>query len=354
MTAGAVLAEASAIRAQIPTTTKSSLAAPAFAGVNGDGVTVTLSWYAVKGAIGYELLRAPDPQQKPVTISLPNTTLGYRDTHAGAGAVYYQLVAIDATGGRAASAWFAHVPPSVQSVSADGADVVVTWTGVQNAPGGYEVWRAASPNQRPTRVAAVSSSTRQHRDKQAAGGGSYYQIVAVGPGGSRASSAWIQANASAITNNPPPTGNSTVVKEQIAQRVEAAKKSQEDLANVLASVIALATAVVDAVIQLVQFAGGSASDTDRQLLTSGTLIAAAVAAIEVGVATVIGNLPTIMVEMAILDFQTQNVAAGDLQPNLLTRAQIDQVAAKIPPGDASTAGLTNELKKLVATLKPKD
>jgi len=365
MTAGAVLAEASALRAQIPTTTTSSLAAPAFAGVSGDGVTVTLSWYAVKGAIGYQILRTQDPQQKPVSVAaLPNTTLGYHDKQAGAGLAYYQLVAIDSAGGRVASAWFEYAPPSIQSVSADGADIVVTWTGVQNAPGGYEVWRAASPNQRPTRIAAVLSSTWQHRDKQAAGGASYYQIVAVGSGGSRASSAWTQAGAAGITKNPSPTQGNTVAQQQIAAKVAAWKKAEQEAENVLAAVFGQVAAMVLAVVvEVLEFAGGTVTDADQQELNIGIIqavmggaglsIAASVAAVELAVVTIIENLPPMLVLSGILSFQTQNVAAGDPQPNLLTRAQISQVAARIPPGDANTAGLTNALKKLVATLKPK-
>lgn len=362
LTAGAVLAEASAVRAQIPTATKSSLPVPTFAGVNGDGVTVNLAWWAVKGATGYELLRTADPQQEPVTISLPNTALGYHDTQAGSGPVYYQLVAIDSAGGRAASAWFAYVPPSVQGVNTDGADVVVVWTSVQNAPGGYEVWRAAAPNQRPTRIAAVSSSTRQYRDKQGAGSSSYYQIVAVGLGGSRASSGWSRANG--ITINPPPNGITTLAQQQIAERVAAMKKAESIVAAAWGTILASIIAVF---IQVIESALGTMTDTDRQELTVASLVraieaaatstavatAVTVALIEEAILTIIQQLPTVIFVNVILDFQIQNAAAGDPQPNQLTRAQIDQVAAKLPAGDANSARLTNDLKKLLSTLKPK-
>lgn len=172
-----------------------------FAGVSGDGASVGFSWWAVKGAASYELLRTPDPAQKPVTIAtLPNTTLGCRDTQPGTGPQYYQLVAVTAAGGRFPSAWFLYMAPIIQSASANGADVVVAWSGVQSAPGGYEVWRAASPQQRPIRVGAVSASLLNYRDKQPGAGPFYYQVVAVGKGGSRAASPWFAVNATFTGN----------------------------------------------------------------------------------------------------------------------------------------------------------
>lgn len=192
--AWAVLAPAAVARAQSAPLLNSAVV-PTFAGVSGDGVSVGFSWWAVKGATGYELLRTPDPQQKPVTIAtLPNTTLGYRDTQPGTGAQYYQLVAVGAGGARFTSAWFLYLPPIIQSASADGADVLVAWSGVKSAPGGYEVWRAATPQQRPIRVGAVSATLLNYRDKQPGAGPFYYQVVAVGSGGTRAASPWFGFN----------------------------------------------------------------------------------------------------------------------------------------------------------------
>jgi hypothetical protein len=176
-------------------TTNSSLVIPTFASVTGDGAGVSFSWWAVRGATGYELLRTPDPQQKPATIaSLPNTTLGYRDTQAGAGPLYYQLVALGPGGSRSGGAWFLYLAPTIQSASPDGADVLVAWSGVQSAPGGYEIWRAVNPKQRPIRVGAVAANTLNYRDKQPGAGSFYYQVVAVGRGGSRTASAWFGFN----------------------------------------------------------------------------------------------------------------------------------------------------------------
>lgn len=169
---------------------------PMFAGVSGDGVSVGFSWWAVKGAASYELLRTPDPQQKAVTIAtLPNTTLGYRDTHPATGPQYYQLVAVTAGGARFTSAWFLYLAPVIQSATSNGADVVVAWSGVESAPGGYEVWRAANPQQRAMRVGAVSASMLNYRDKQPGAGPFYYQVVAIGKGGTRAASPWFASNA---------------------------------------------------------------------------------------------------------------------------------------------------------------
>src|SRR5262245_47926357 len=96
LAAFAILVREIPIRAQTPATT-SPIGAPMFAGVTGDGVGVSFSWWAVKGAIAYELVRAPDPRQTPITIAtLPGTTLGYRDPQVGNGPEYFQLVAIGA------------------------------------------------------------------------------------------------------------------------------------------------------------------------------------------------------------------------------------------------------------------
>ena len=176
-------------------TAPSSALVPTFAGVAGDGISVGFSWWAVKGATGYELLRTPDPQQKPTIIAtLPSTTLGCRDPQPGTGPLYYQLVAIGTGGSRTPGAWFLYFAPTVQSATPDGTDVVVSWTAVKSAPGGYEVWRATNPSQRPMRVGAVSPTILNYRDKQAGSGAFYYQVVAVGAGGTRAASAWYGFN----------------------------------------------------------------------------------------------------------------------------------------------------------------
>jgi hypothetical protein len=153
-------------------TTASSSIVPTFAGVTGDGSGVGLSWWAVKGATGYEVLRTPDPQRVPTRIaSVSSTTLGYRDAQAVVGPVYYQLVAILAGGARATSAWFEYLAPAVKSATNSGADVVLSWSPVKSAPGGYEVWRTPNPRLRATRVGAVDGSTVTYRDKQAGTGG---------------------------------------------------------------------------------------------------------------------------------------------------------------------------------------
>ncbi len=186
-------------------TTQSSALVPTFAGVTGDGTGVGFSWWAVKGATGYELVKTPDPQQKPTIVAtLSSTTLGCRDPQAGAGPVYYQLVAIGPGGSRTPGAWFLYFAPTVQSANADGTDVILSWSAVKSAPGGYEVWRAKNPSQRPIRVGALSPTILNYRDKQAGSGPFYYQVVAVGAGGTRAASAWFGFNPSinAVAGSP--------------------------------------------------------------------------------------------------------------------------------------------------------
>lgn len=183
-------------------TSPNSSSVPMFAGVKGDGTNVGFSWWAVKGAISYELVRTLHPHQKPVTLaSLPRTTLGYLDKNAGTGPLYYQLVALGPSGSRVAGAWFQYVAPTVESASGVGGDVLVVWSGVPKAPGGYEVWRAIDPNQRPLRVGAVSQDTVNYLDKHAGNGPFSYQVIAIG-GTTRAASSWFGFNtgSNAITN----------------------------------------------------------------------------------------------------------------------------------------------------------
>ena len=86
-------------------------AAPVISTVHADGTDVVIGWYGVKGATGYEIMRAPDPQQPATKVaSLADTSLGYRDRQAGPGPLYYQVVAVGAGGSRMASAWFAFAP----------------------------------------------------------------------------------------------------------------------------------------------------------------------------------------------------------------------------------------------------
>jgi hypothetical protein len=179
-------------------TTAASNNVPTFAGVTGDTAGVSFSWWAVKGATGYELLRTPDPRVNPTTVaSVSSTTLGYREPLLVTGTRYYQLAAVLPGGARTTSAWFEYSPPTVNA-AASGADVVVSWSGVKTPPpGGYEVWRTTNPRQRGSRVGAVDGRTLTYRDKQAAATASYYQVVAVGRGGTRASSAWFAFAASA-------------------------------------------------------------------------------------------------------------------------------------------------------------
>jgi hypothetical protein len=170
---------------------------PTFAGVTGDGTGVNFSWWAVKGATRYEVLRTANPQQKPTVLAtLSSTTLGYRDPQPAVGPSYYQLIAILAGGARATGAWFEYIPPVVRRATMSGADVVLSWSGVKSAPGGYEVWRTPNPRQRPSRVAALDATTLTYRDKQAGVGPFYYQVVAIGRGGTRAASGWFAVDSS--------------------------------------------------------------------------------------------------------------------------------------------------------------
>ncbi len=143
--------------------------------------------------------------------------------------MYYQLVALGAGGSRTEGAWFFYQAPIVQSASASGADVLVAWSGVPSAPGGYEIWKAATPKQRATRVGAVSQSTLTYRDKQAGLGPFYYQVVAVGSGGSRAASTWFgfstgvnQTATAGVLGPAAAVGSAPTIAGQLTQATQAA------------------------------------------------------------------------------------------------------------------------------------
>jgi hypothetical protein len=353
---------------------------PTFAGVTGDGAGVNFSWWAVKGATGYELLRTPDPQQKPVTIvALPSTTLGCRDAQAGAGPWYYQLVAIQAGGARVASAWFLYLAPTVKSASADGADIVISWSAVKSAPGGYEVWRAPNPQLRPIRVGALSSSTLSYRDKAAGAGPFSYQVVAIGAGGSRAASGWFAFNAafnaassgipSGVSSVPvtAPAANGVVpfAQQQGASAgfggADAAEKEKADFAAYLKKAL--------------QDAGINVSAAELQELgeaigeggTAGTELAYYLTK---SIATITGDAPVLR-GLNPSSGGGQNPCAGDptnssgqsctptgdptsstpgSAPAKITIPQIDQVILGMPT-DASTSRLANDLKALLSKLK---
>lgn len=163
---------------------------PAFAAINGDGQKIGFAWWAVKGAtLGYELLRASDPQAAPTSIAtVAAGTLGATDAHPAATGAYYQLVALGAGGTRTSSTWVFVNTPTVTSVIASGADVVIAWSTVLPAPAGYEIWRTTDPARAATRIGNVASGITTFTDRQAATGHNYYQVVALG-GGARAASA---------------------------------------------------------------------------------------------------------------------------------------------------------------------
>jgi hypothetical protein len=244
--------------AQTASPAKSSLNTPMFAGVSGDGASVGFSWWAVKGATGYEMLRSPSPQQNPTKIaSLPNTTLGYRDTHPARGSVYYQLVAIGAHGARVTGEWVHYEVPSIKSASVAGTDVLVTWSGVSNAPGGYEIWRATNPPQRAVRVGAVSSTTLTYRDKQAGTAPFSYQIVAI-EHGVRAASPWLSSISTATSGSDSSNNEKSALAAELAQALENAgvalgPDDLTDIANALTnggqSAMTLASFVSGAIAQ---------------------------------------------------------------------------------------------------------
>lgn len=175
---------------------------PLFAKVEGDATGVGLAWWAVKGAVQYEVRRATDPQGTvSVRSTLPSGTLGYRDTLPANPAAWFQLVAIGADGARSAGAWTLVNTPSVGAVDIGPTGAVIRWTTIQPAPAGLEIWRSADPQRPAARVGSVASGTTTFTDPKPLGGTSYYQVVALG-GGARAASSWTAAAAAQAGSGP--------------------------------------------------------------------------------------------------------------------------------------------------------
>ena len=186
-----------------------SLGTPVFASIIGDGKVVNFAWWAVKGATaGYEVLRTTNPQAPTTTIAtVPAGTLGATDVQPGATGMYYQLVAIGPGGTRAAGAWVLVNTPTVTSITASGSDVLLTWSTIQAAPAGYEIWRTADPHQAGIRVGSVASGITTFTDPKPASGPAYYQIAALG-GGARAASSWVASSAAPAVSGAPPIATS--------------------------------------------------------------------------------------------------------------------------------------------------
>lgn len=187
------------------------LGVPQLAKVDGDATGVGLAWWAVKGAVQYQVLRAADPQgTASVRSTLPSGTLGYRDTLSANPAAWFQVVAIGADGARSASAWTLVNTPSIGGIDIGQTGALIRWTTVQPAPAGFEIWRSTDPQKPAARVGSVASGTTTFTDPKPLAGTSYYEVVALG-GGARAASSWTAtaaapAGTGAMAGAPPLPG----------------------------------------------------------------------------------------------------------------------------------------------------
>ncbi|HET7755680.1 MAG TPA: hypothetical protein VFK87_00340 [Steroidobacteraceae bacterium] len=181
-----------------------ALGVPLFAKVEGDASGVSLAWWAVKGAAGYEIERAADPRgAASVRARLPGGTLGYRDTLPAMPAAYFQLVAVASDGTRSAGAWMLVNSPTIAAVTAGPAGVVISWTTAQPATGGFEIWRAPDPQKPAARIGASATGVTTFTDPKPPATTAYYQVVAIGSG-ARAASTWAQAATVAAGNAATP------------------------------------------------------------------------------------------------------------------------------------------------------
>jgi hypothetical protein len=85
------------------------------------------------------------------------------------------------------------------AVNGDGHVVNFSWWAVKGATVGYEVLRSTDPQSLPETVASVPIGTLGATDPHPASTGMYYQLVAIGPKGARAVSAWVLVNTPTVT-----------------------------------------------------------------------------------------------------------------------------------------------------------
>jgi hypothetical protein len=79
----AMLPEVAVAAQPVTAVTVPLTAAPAVSRVVADGTDIVIAWYGVNGATGYEVLRAPDPQQPQTTVVRLSSTPARLSRQAG-------------------------------------------------------------------------------------------------------------------------------------------------------------------------------------------------------------------------------------------------------------------------------
>jgi len=190
----------------------SSLASETFDGVSAPGWTappivpvgltatapsqtqINLSWTAVNGATGYQVLRSPSWSGSYGQIGTP-ATASYSDTGLAAGTAYYYMVRTTSGSGTSGNSLVVsgttlpYAPAAPSNLSATGSNAVVTLTwAASNGATSYNVKRSLTSGTGYALVASGIGST-SYGDASVSNGVIYYYVVsAVNPGGESANS----------------------------------------------------------------------------------------------------------------------------------------------------------------------
>lgn len=176
-----------AVSVAVRTTPAAPVSLTATAGP-GRGAT-SLTWGAVTGATGYQVLRDGVPVASPTGTTFADTAL------ADARAYTYQVIAIGAGGSspRSAAVTVTTLPaaPTGLSATASGTTVTLTWTAPAGAVTGYRIYRCTGTSCTPTtQVATGTATTFTDTDAALAAGSTYrYAVAAVTAGGVGAATA---------------------------------------------------------------------------------------------------------------------------------------------------------------------
>jgi hypothetical protein len=188
-------------------------AAPSNLVATAGNATVTLSWTASGGAIGYNVKRATADGGPYTQLAAP-TSASYTDSAVTNGTKYYYVVStLNAAGESANSAQASATPavptaplaPTSLAATAGNAQVSLTWSASSGATS-YHVKRATTSGGPYTQVGAPSSTS--YTDTGLTNDHSYYYVVsAVNSVGESPNSSEVKAVP--VVMNPPPTSFGT-------------------------------------------------------------------------------------------------------------------------------------------------
>ena len=150
------------------------------------GNTIVVTWEKAAGAATYVVYRKTADSKWVKLATVGSSTLKYADKTAARGVTYYYTVLALAADGKTKSGYDKAGVPAIIApakvelgkISANAADVTITWTKADGADK-YYVYRKDTKNTSWKKLAAVDSSTLKYVDKTVANGVQYtYTVLA--------------------------------------------------------------------------------------------------------------------------------------------------------------------------------